>query len=200
MELLSFDISWMILSRIPIRDIFRYRAISHTTKTLIDATSQSQWKDLYHKTVCPWLHASLAFDWRKACIFASRDRGIPATCTWNLKLVYVVIPWVEISDCIVIGTPFPLRDGVKTMHTFSNAVDYIYYDEFRLRSVTDSCRQRADSPPCCNCTAKKMCTRLRKRYYIRNIKPLERDARSTTHHNSPPILGQACSSHQTMAH
>ena len=75
----------------------------------------------------------------------------------------------------VIGTPVQLRDGVKTVCTISNAIDYVYYDAFRLRSVTHSCLHRADVQPNYNCAAKKTCMRMRKRYYIRNIAPLDND-------------------------
>jgi hypothetical protein len=106
---------------------------------------------------------------------AGHSRGVPAVCTWNLKEVYVIIPWVDIDDCTVIGTPVQLRAGVKTVCTISNAIDYVYYDAFRLRSVTHSCIHRADVQPCYNCAAKKTCMRMRKRYYIRNIAPLDNE-------------------------
>ena len=153
-------------------DILGYRAVSQFTMRLVDTTSQSQWRDLYHRAVCPWLNTSLSFDWRKACMHASCNHGVPAVCTWNLKQVHVVIPWVEVNDCIVIGTPIRFRDGVKSVNTISNAIDYVYYDAFRLTSVTVSCLHRAEAQPCCNCAAKKTCMRMRKRYYICNIAPL----------------------------
>jgi hypothetical protein len=157
MELLPFDIAWMILSRMSIRDIQGYRAVSRIAMRLVDTTSQNQWRDMYHRTMCPWLNASVSFDWKRACMHAGRSRGVPAVCTWNLEEVYVVIPWVDVNDCTVIGTPVRLRDGVKTANTISNAIDYVYYDAFRLRSVTDSCLHRADAHPCYNCAAKKTC-------------------------------------------
>ena len=175
MELLPFEMTWMILSRMPISDILCYRAVSRLAMHAVDKTDQNQWRDLYHKTVCPWLKQSLTFDWKKACMHAGSSRGLPAVCTWNLKEVYVIVPWVDINDCTVIGTPVQLRDGVKTVSTISNAIDYVYYGAFRLRSVTHSCHHWADVQPCYNCAAKKTCMRMRKRYYIRNIAPLDNE-------------------------
>ena len=175
MELFPFEMAWMIFSRMPIRDILGYRAVSRFAMRAVDTTNQNQWRELYHRTVCPWLNPSLSFDWKRACMHADRSRGVRAVCTWNLKEVNVVIPWVELDDCTVIGTPVRLRDGVKTVYTISNAIDYVYYDAFRLRSVTDSCLHRADAQLCYNCAAKKTCMRMRKRYYIRNIAPLDNE-------------------------
>ena len=92
MELLPFEITWMILSRMPICDILGYRAVSRFAMHAVDRIDQSQWRDLYHKTVCPWLNPSLSFDWKKACMHAGHSRSVPAVCTWNLKEVYVIIP------------------------------------------------------------------------------------------------------------
>ena len=55
MELLPFEMTWMILSRMPICDILDYRAVSRLAMHAVDKTDQNQWRDLYHKTVCPWL-------------------------------------------------------------------------------------------------------------------------------------------------
>ena len=159
----------------PVCDIIDYRAVSRFAMHAVDKTGQSQWRDLYHKTVCPWLNPSLSFDWKRACMHAGHRPGVPAVCTWNLKEVYVAIPWVELADCTVIGTSVQLRDGVKTGCTISNAIDYVYYDAFRLRSIADSCLHRDKVRPCYNCSAKKTCMRMRKRYYIRNIAPLDND-------------------------
>ena len=142
MELLPFEVAWMVLSRMPICDIIGYRAVSRFSMHVVDKTDQSQWRDLYHKSVCPWLKPSLPFDWKRACMHAGHSRGVPAVCTWNLKEVYVIIPWVDIDDCTVIGTPVQLRAGVKTVCTISNAIRLCI-----LRRVPSAFRYALVYPP-----------------------------------------------------
>ena len=163
----------MILLRIPAVEIMCDRRVSQQWKQRIDAISCVQWKDLYHKTVCPWLSMTDTFDWRTACVKASKHRGIPAMCTWNSEIVHIRIPWLKTEECVVIGMHLTLRQGITVNH-ISNYTDYVYHDTFRLRSISHSCRHHGTSP-CLNCIAKKTCLRLRQRYYIRNLTPLHQE-------------------------
>jgi hypothetical protein len=71
--------------------------------------------------------------------------------------------------------PFSSVLALKLFAQFLKDRLCVYYDAFRLRSVTHSCIHRADVQPCYNCAAKKTCMRMRKRYYIRNIAPLDNE-------------------------
>jgi hypothetical protein len=176
-----FEVHCLVSLLLPLRDIFRCRAVNTHWMQVADALAPHEWRALYCRQVCDFLRVSPHFDWRRAAVTAARNAQMHSRldvwCTWRRGWLCLVSPWVDNTE-----TPFSsLRCGVARLSvSSSHSIDFLYDNAFRLRGRVRTCLQRHCSDPCGNCQlrSKQRCLKRRYDYYIRcvqNAQPTETD-------------------------